>query len=274
VPVALNLYEIREARGEGGDFFRSVYKQTPEQYQGLWVVSPDGKVLSTHQGTGKPAAWRDEVLAGLDAGCRAFGEIKPRRVGTTMPEPDRGVGLRPDGGVTLAVTGKVIVVKDLGRDLPRDAIGPTVLDSIALTKAEWAVLAPPGKDVGNSWTVAETVAGRFFPVLSLSDTVFRSPEEVTAVRLSGTVKSVSDGVAHLAFEGCIAGVHHGTDNEARKGQQCSSEARILGGLGTFDIRAGKMLSLALVWDGSFRNYPPYHEPPSRFGAVAEWRAAR
>ena len=175
--------------------------------------------------------------------------------------------------MTLAVTGKVIVVKDLDRDLPRDANGPTVLDRVALTKAEWAAPAPPGKDPGGSWAVADPVARRFFPVLSLSDTTFRSPEEVTAVRLSGTVKAVRDGVAHLAFEGRIAGVHHGTENEARKGQQCSSEARILGGLGTFDLRSGKMLSLTLVWDGSFRNSPPYHEPPSRFGAVVEWRSA-
>ena len=50
MPVALNLYKIREARGEGGDFFRSVYKQKP-QYQGLWVVSPDGKALASHQET-------------------------------------------------------------------------------------------------------------------------------------------------------------------------------------------------------------------------------
>ena len=176
--------------------------------------------------------------------------------------------------MTLAVTDKVIVVKDLDRDLPRDAIGPTVLDSVTLTGAEWAALAPPEKGAGSRWTVPEPVARRFFPVLSLSDTTFRSPEEVTAVRLSGTLETVRDGVARLAFEGHIAGVHHGTENEARKGQQCSSEARLLAGLGTYDIRAGKMLSLTLVWDGSFRNYPPYHEPPSRFGAVVEWRADR
>ena len=273
MPVALNLYTIRDAKGEGGDFFRSVYKQRP-QYQGLWVVSPEGKVLSAHQETEDLSGWREKVLADLEVGCKAFGEIEPRQVGPAEPQPDRGVGLRPDGGVTLAVTDKVIVVKDLDRELPRDAIGPTVLDSVTLTGAEWAALAPPEEGAGSRWAVPEPVARRFFPVLSLSDTTFRSPEEVTAVRLSGTLETVRDGVAHLAFEGHIAGVHHGTENEARKGQQCSSEARLLAGLGTYDIRAGKMLSLTLVWDGSFRNYPPYHEPPSRFGAVVEWRADR
>jgi hypothetical protein len=273
VPVALNLYTIREAGGEGGDFFRSVYKQRP-QYQGLWVVAPDGTALASHQETKDLAHWRDKVLADLEAGCKAFGPIEPRRVGPAEPQPDRGVGLRPGGGVTLAVTDKAIVVKDLDRELPRDAIGPTVLDGISLTRAEWAGFAPPEKAEGGRWDVPEAVARRLFPVLSLSDSTFRSPDEVTAVRLSGTVESVRDGIAHLAFEGHIKGVHHGTENEARKGQECSSEARLLGGVGRYDVRTGSMLSLTLVWEGCFRNYPPYHEPASRFGAAVEWRSSR
>jgi hypothetical protein len=238
------------------------------------VVSPDGKALASHQETEDLSHWRDKVLADLEAGCKAFGAIEPRRVGPVEPQPDRGVGARPDGGVTLAVTDKVIVVKDLDRDLPRDAIGPTVLDSIALTREEWARFAPPETAEGSRWEIPETVARRLFPVLSLSDSTFRSPDEVTAVRLSGTVTGVRDGVAHLAFEGRIAGVHHGKENEARKGQRCSSEARLLGGVGRYDVRTGQMLSMTLVWDGSFRNYPPYHDPPSRFGAVVEWRSSR
>ena len=273
MPVALNLYTIREARGEGGDFFRSVYKQMPN-YQGLWVVSPEGKALASHQEMKDLSHWRDKVLADLEAGCKAFGAIEPRRVGPAEPRPDRGVGARPDGGVTLAVTDKVIVVKDLDRDLPRDAIGPTVLDGVTLTRAEWAGFAPPEEAEGSRWGVPEAVARRLFPVLSLSDSTFRSPDEVTAVRLSGTVRSVRDGVAHLSFKGRIAGVHHGTENEARKGQECSSEARLLGRVGRYDVRTGAMLSLTLVWEGAFRNYPPYHEPPSRFGAVVEWRSRR
>jgi hypothetical protein len=272
VPVALNLYKIREAQGPAGDFFRSAYKQRP-QYQGLWVVAADGKVLAAHQETKDLSAWRDKVLADLEEGCREFGEIRPRRVAAAEPQPDRGVGLGRDGGVTLAVTDKVIVVKDLDRELPRDAIGQTFLDSIALTHAEWAAFGPPEVAEGTCWTIPEPVARRFFPLLSLADTTFRSSDEVTNVRLTGSVGTIRDGVASLRFEGQIAGVHHGTANEARKGQQCSSEARLLGGRGTYDVRDGRMLSLTLVWDGAFRNYPPYHEPPSRYGAVVEWRSS-
>jgi hypothetical protein len=273
VPVALNLYKIREAQGPGGDFFRSVYKQTA-QYQGLWVVAPDGKVLSSHQETRDLSAWRDKVLADLEAGCRAFGEISPRRVPTIEPQPDRGLGLGPDGGATLALTDRAIVVKDLDRDLPRDAIGQVFLDSIALTGAEWAAFGPSDATEGSRLTIPEAVARRFFPVLSPADTTFRSPEEVTVAELTGVVEAVRDGVARLRFEGHIAGIHHGTESEARKGQQCSSEARLLGGLASYDVRNRRLLSLTLVWDGAFRNYPPYHEPPLRFGTVVEWRLSR
>ena len=41
MPVALNLYKVRQDKSEAGDFFRSVQKQKPN-YQGLWVVSPSG----------------------------------------------------------------------------------------------------------------------------------------------------------------------------------------------------------------------------------------
>ena len=107
--------------------------------------------------------WRDKVLADLEAGCKAFGAIEPRRAGPAEPEPDRGVGVRPDGGVTLAVTDKVIVVKDLDRELPRDAIGPTVLDGVSLTPQEWAGFAPPEKAEGSRWDVPEAVARSALP---------------------------------------------------------------------------------------------------------------
>jgi hypothetical protein len=35
------------------------------------------------------------------------------------------------------------------------------------------------------------------------------------------------------------------------------------------VTSGRLLSLTLVFDGRFRNYPPY-DAPARFGAVVEW----
>ena len=272
VPVALNLYQIREDKGEAGDFFRAVQKQKPN-YQGLWVVAPDGKVLAAHQETrgvtGDRGKWAHKVLADLEAGLRAFGPVTPRRVDEVRPLPHRGVGTRPDGRVTLAVTDRWVFVKDLARDPPRDALGATVLDSITLTAEEWKGLAPADAKPGGTREVPEGTARKFFPLLSTSDTVFRDPKEVTVVRLAGRVERVEGGVAHLSYAGEIAATHVGTKDEGMAGQRCSSEAKLLGGVGVYDVKAGRMRSLTLVYDGRFRNYPPY-DAPARFGAVVEW----
>lgn len=280
MPVALNLYKIRQAKGPAGDLFRSVQKQKP-QYQGLWLVAPDGKVLAAHQemkdtrdGRGR---WAKKVLADLEGGLKAFGpvESRPLSKGTAsryrQTLPHRGVGVRPDGGVTLAVQDRLVLVKDLDRDPPRGNLGPTVLDSIPLTAEEWASLAPPAAEEGRTWAVPEATARRFFPLLSVSDAVFRDGKELTEVRLTGRVERVRDGIAELAYEGRLAGTHHGTANEGKLGNKVQSEANLLAGVGSHDVKARQMRSLTLVFDGRWRNWAPYDDPPSRFGAVVEWR---
>ena len=87
VPVALNLYEIRKAKNAGGDFFRNVQKQRPAQYQGLYLVSPDGIVLASHQNFKSHETWPQEVLADLEPGLEAFGEVTPREVRRADPLP-------------------------------------------------------------------------------------------------------------------------------------------------------------------------------------------
>lgn len=276
MPVALNLYKVREAKGEAGDFFRTVQKQRP-QYQGLWIVAPDGKVLGGHQDMKDIAdrnKWSKKVLADVEAGLKAFGDVKPRQVERVESFPHRGVGVRPDGTATLAVTDRLVLVKDLNKDPPRDALGATILDSINLTAEELTSLAPADAKEGARWDVPEATARKFFPLLSVADTTFRSPKEVTSVRLAGRVEKAENGIAHVTYEGNIAGVHHGTKDEGKAGNKCSSEAKLLGGVGTYDVKAGKLLALTLVYDGQWRNYAPYDDPPARFGAVVEWRRGR
>jgi hypothetical protein len=272
VPVALNLYKIRQDKSEAGDFWRSVQRQK-SNYQGLWLVSPEGRVLAAHQDMSHMAdprgKWAKAALADLEVGLKAFGQVTPRRVEKFQSLPHRGIGTQPNGRVTLAVTDRWVFVKDLSRDPPRDALGATVLDSITLTAAEWQGLAPADVKPGSGWTVAEATARKFFPLLSTGDTVFRDAKEVTSIRLAGRVEKVEGGVAYLAYEGDIAATHRGTKDEGKEGKQCSSAAKILGGVGAFDRKSRRLLWLTLVFDGRFRNYAPY-DAPAPFGVVVEW----
>lgn len=266
------MYKIRQDKGEAGDFWRSVQRQKPN-YQGLWLVSPEGRVLAAHQDMNSMSdprgRWAKTALADLEVGLKAFGPVTPRRVDKVQSLPHRGLGTQPDGRVTLAVTERWVVVKDLSRDPPRDALGATVLDSITLTAQERKELAPVEVKPGGEWSVPEATARKFFPLLSTSDTVFRDVKEVTSVRLSCRVEKVEGGVGYLAYEGEFAATHIGTKNEGKEGKRCSSSAKLLGGVGIYDMKSGRLQALTLVYDGRFRNYAPY-DAPARFGAVVEW----
>jgi hypothetical protein len=282
VPVALNLYVIRAAKDAAGDLFRSVQRQH-DHYQGIWIASPEGKVLSSLK-TVKPdgttyvpdttEAWTKAVLLALDDGIKAFGPAEPRRVKRSDPLPFRGRGYRPDGSVTLAIADRWMPDSGVA-GVPNDPAHKAAasFDSFTLASADWAALAPPRTSARPEWTVPEATARKFFVLLSTGDRVFRDPKEVMSVRIAGKVQAVENGIVYLSYEGRISGKHLGTASEGREGQPLFSEAKLIGGVGSYDTKEGCMLSLTLVFDGRFRNYSPY-DAPSRYGAVVEWRKVR
>lgn len=258
VPVAVNLYQVREAQDAGGALFRSVQRQK-DQYQGIWIVAPDGRVLAGHHNIKNHATWSQEVLDTMDAALKAFGDVPPRNVQPSDVLPYRGKGVAPNGRVTLAVYTRYL------HDGRRD--GPTVLDSIALRADEWAALFPRELAPGARWTLPEGIARKFSRVLSPSSdqSTMPRPEEVIDVRIEGVVQRVDETKVHLRFAGEIAAEHR---SEARV-----SHARMkLTGQGIFDAQSGQMQVLRWVFDGVHRAPPPY-DAPRQAGAVVEWTAA-
>jgi hypothetical protein len=237
-----------------------VQKQRPGQYQGLYLVRPDGKVLASHQNFKSHKTWAEELLADLEPGLKAFGPITPRKVKAADPFPDRGVGLLPGGGVRLGVFLRFIHKGARLEELPN----PT-LDSLVLKADEWKALAPPEAKSRSEWEVPEKVGRRFSRLLGPGDeNSMPRPEEVKSVRLTGTVVSVEGGVALLSYEGTMIGSH-----KTQSGRFCHGEAKVTG-VGRFDVKTGKVMALTWVFDGVFRNVPPY-DAPAKYGGVVEWR---
>jgi hypothetical protein len=258
VPVAVNLYRVRAARDAGGDLFRSAQRQK-YQYQGVWLVAPDGRVLAAHQDPEDPAAWARELVAVIDRALQAFGPVAPRRAVRVDPPRDRGLGVLPDGGITLAIE-----VREIVHGRPA---GDPVIDSLTLTQAEAAALAPPATGVGTTWSVPEAVARRLCRVLSPGSDQSTMPraEEVAGARLTGTVRSVEKGVARLSFDGGLSAAH------AREGKVSYSAARLTG-VGRYEAAAGRLSSLVIVSEGKYRSAPPYDKELRTTAAAVEWRS--
>jgi hypothetical protein len=261
VPVALNLYEIRKAKGQGGDFFRGVQKQRPAQYQGLYLVTPEGKVLASHQNFKSDKTWAQEVLADLEPGLKAFGKVTPRKVQPSDPLAARGVGIR-DNGVCLAVFLRYPI-----KGIPLPQLPNPTIDSLVLTAAEFKELAPAKVKEGAEWTLSEAVGRKFCRILGPGDEdTMPRPGEVTSVRFVGKVKLVENGIAHLTYEGRITGAH---ETQSNKGK-CGGDAKLTG-VGTYDVKAGKLLSVVQVFEGSYAAPPPHDKPARPYTGVVEWR---
>jgi hypothetical protein len=265
VPVALNLYEIRKAKGTAGEFFAKVQKQKPEQYQGLYVVTADGKVLSNRGRQPSKGTWEADTLKMLGEGLDAFGEVTPRKAEVVEQHPERGLGVLEDGGIVLAAYTRPMV---LGLD--KRGLGAVAIDRVTLTKDERKTLTLPDGAVDATWTVPAKTVEALHRLLSPSSdaNTMAKRDEVTKARLKGRIERKSKGIAYLSFEGVISGVHV-WQFDPNKGKKIYADVT-LSGVGTAEAKSGKLLSITLVGDGRYRNFPPYDDE-SKYGAVVEWR---
>ena len=283
VPVAVNLYKVRRAKDAGGELFRSVQDQK-DQYQGIWIVSPEGKVLSGHHDVKSQKTWSPEILQTIDRAMKQFGEVSVRNAERREPLPHRGCGILENGSVRLAVycrammgggrkyAPSVVEEKDSwkwnGKYRPD---GPAVIDSLALTAEEWGSFAPARAEKGISWSVSDAVARKLCRVLSASSdqSTMPSPEEAKVAELKAVVESVENGRATIRLTGRWHTEHYYEISGERKPSYGWSN-----GVGTavYDVESRSMKSLLLVFSGAYKSRPPWDKGHRQTGAVVEWKA--
>jgi hypothetical protein len=255
IPVAVNLFKIREDQGPGGQLFRSVQRQM-DQYQGFWVVSPEGKALAKyHDWEGDPnVPPKKRVPMTLEAGLKAFGPVKPRDVKPTDPLLYRGNGVRPDGSVTLALYSRFL------HDGKPD--GAMTIDSVTLGASEWAHFAPPEGGV-QEWSVPESVARKLGRDLSPGDSAaIYQPEDVREAELKAKVESITGGTARIRLTGTwkAKGLWGG---EKPIGASANGE-----GIAVYDLEKKSMRSLLMVLNG--KAWGDSEQSARGAGGVVEW----
>ena len=257
MPVAVNLYKVRKAKDAGGELFRSAQRQK-DQYQGLWMLAPDGKVLAAHQNFKDSSTWTREVISSIDAALAAFGPVELRRVAPTTPLPHRGLGVQPDGAVSLAIHTRYL---HHGK-----ADGPAVIDTLRLSAADWKQLIPAKLDAGKAWPVPGQVGRLFSRILSPSSdqSTMPLPNDVTSVEMIGTPSPADNGLVRVRYSGRLAAAH------TYEGKISRGEA-VLAGEVLCDATTGQPRALTLLFTGIHHGPPPY-DAPRDLGAVAEWHA--
>ncbi len=202
--------------------------------------------------------WVDGTVEMLESAVKAAGPLPPRAVRAGNPFPDRGAGFTRSGGVRLAVS--VIGLRN-GRQE-----GPPAVDSVLLSKDEWAAFAPPeGK---TEWQLPEAVGKTFAPTLSpLTDSIFvPRPAEVTKAAVTARVVREAGGLRVIRYTGTWES-RHLRDGDARYPIRAEATGE---GIGVYDPAVRAMRSLVWVLRGAYHNGANAMPVPT--AAVVEWEA--
>lgn len=288
--MALNLYRVRQATDGSRELFQSIQRQK-DQYQGIWIVSPDGKVLAGKHEYKDFKNGARELLDTIDAGLKAYGPVKPRPIDTKRPPSaqtlatvlsSRGIGVRADGSVALALYVRQVLGGgrtsmppgiESGRawlwDGPFRTDGPAVIDTVSLGPAGWRAFAPAQVKAGARWSVPEKVAREFTRLLTASSdqSGMPRPDDATLAKLECEVESVSGNEVRIRLSGQWK-MTHAIEGDRRRLLHGEARAR---GVAIYDTASATMRSLLLVFDGTVR-HGRADAPPNRTGAVAEWSA--
>jgi hypothetical protein len=266
VPFALNANRI--PKSEAGEFFRKVIdeKKWP---QGIWIVSPEGKILAFHYFRPKPeeksaewkARWARETREAVEEGLKAFGAVAERPpLPAADPLPERGCGCTKEGGARLAV---YVTGMRNGRKE-----GDPVVDSVILTEKEWHSFLPEKVAQGFEWTIPEEATKRFSPVLSpMTDSIYTpQPKDVQVATLKATIDKVEGNVARVRLTGSWEATHYREEDPKLPIRTAATAEGVM----FLDAGGKSVRSLLLVFKGTYRNIPPYDKTTQPTAAVVEW----
>ena len=282
MPAAINLYHARKATDGSREILLSVQRQK-DQYQGVWIISPEARVLAGRHDYVDFENGAVELLETIAAGLEAFGEVTPRAAKASNPLPHRGLGVRPGGGVSLALHGRQMLgggreTIPAGTDVGDSAWywdgalrpdGPTMIDTLELDAGEWAAFAPEKVETGVRWSVPAAVARKLTRLLSASSdqSAMPLPEDAKVAELGATIELVEDGLARIRFTGRWEMMHL-VEGDAKRPTYGAAVAE---GMAHYDVERRTMRSLLLIFDGTIRSGRP-DAPLNRTGAVVEWNA--
>ena len=261
VPVALNtdrLPDTSEAR-----FYRKLMKEWP---QGLWVVTPEGKVLgfayhrpqSGKTGEQNQKLWIEETRTMLKDALTATGELPPR-AGRKIPTfPDRGVGFNTAGGVRLSVT--VLPLRNGKQD------GPPAVDSVLWSAKQVAALLP--QDGKAEWALPEAMARECCTALSIQTDKIYVPlqEDVGTATITAKLLRRDERIAVVELTATWK-AEWDREDDPKFPLSATANAK---GIVELDLKGKTLKTLLLVGSGT----NTFNGAKRAFANVIEWTAAK
>jgi hypothetical protein len=268
--VAVNLYRTR-GEDPASKFFLSVQKQK-YSYQGVWIVDPAGKVtlISFTKWNSKQSeaenvkARLEKFLGDLDESLKTFGPMQPRSVKWQDPLPWRGVGVQPDGKVTMALY--------VRHAADGKATGLPAVDSVTFDAKEWASFAPAKVEVGARWNIPAEVAGKFNRVSDGIWDVSIKPEHAKLAELQAVVEAVDGKAARIRLTGKVESAWIKPFNNPKKKTThgwCEIE-----GFASYDAEQKTLTSVLLLIRAGLPNDLRDKQRGTLLSGFAEWSRAK
>src|SRR5262249_26078913 len=141
-----------------------------------------------------------KLLEAMDAALKVFGPVQPRNAKRQEPFPYRGVDVRPNGQVDLALYRCY-----LHQGKPD---GPHLRDTLPLAKEEWSAFTPPKLAAGTEWVIKADVAKKLVRPFGLNARGGDrpGPEDARGAQLPAKVESVEGGKARIRLSGTFEAV--------------------------------------------------------------------